>query len=53
MSRFTHGAAVIGRGWVFRVWRLRLIWAPVPDPEVVAIEATEEKILKMTIRWGE
>ena len=49
---FDEGAAVIGRGWLVRLGRLRLIWAPPPDPYVTRVVAqAPPKILRLTLSW--
>ena len=49
--RFREGAAVIGPGWFIRLARLRLIWAPTPDPWVKRVVADEEQTLRLTITF--
>lgn len=49
--RFSEGAAVVGRGWVVRLGRMRLMWAPAPDPHVTKVVCDEENVIRLTITW--
>lgn len=40
---------MIGRGWFIRLGRLRLIWAPTPDPRVIAVKLHEPLTYTITI----
>jgi len=46
VRRFPEGAAVLGNGWFLRIGKLRLMWAPSPDPTITRVVADEDLISK-------
>lgn len=52
-KRFVDGAVIIGHGWFLRVGKLRLVWAPAPDPKVTKVTYDTERTIKITVNWNE